>query len=109
MADTPAPYTITYWQLPQERIILKRMSDTLVNQVQVKGNNLRQDFHHNWEKVTFPTKERLDKHIQDNGFTPCALEEYDNMLADYFSINEEKRNLFNQDRQRRYDSGTLKL
>lgn len=100
---------VTYWALPEESVILKRLTDTLVNQVQVKGSDLKSDFAHNWEKVTFPSKERLDKHLVDLGFVPSTVEDYDKMLAQYFQINEEKRSLFNRDRQKRYDSGQLKL
>lgn len=101
--------TPTYWEIPSECVILKRINDTLVNQVQVTGSDLKQDFAHNWEKITFPSKERLDKHLADLGFVPSTIEAYDKMLGEYFRINEEKRSYFNRDRQKRFESGELKL
>lgn len=106
---TEKPLEVTYWELESEGLILKRITDTLVNQVQVKGTELKKDFSHNWEKVTFPSKERLDEHLRDLGFKPSTVEKYDDLLAKYFQVNDEKREHYNRDRQRRYDEGKLKL
>lgn len=108
MQTAPAQYP-TYWEIKSESIILKRLSDTLVNQIQVKGNDLKNDFYHNWEKVTFPSKDVLDGYLLENAFIASSIESYDRMLCEYFQINEIKRSFYNQDRQRRYDEGSLKL
>jgi hypothetical protein len=107
MSGTSAKTEITYWEIPEERVILKRVNDTLVNQVQVKGSDLKKDFNHNWEKVTFPSKERLDEHLKS--YIPSTLEAYDKMLCEYFQWNDVKRSMYNDDRQRRYEAGELKL
>lgn len=94
-------YKPTYWEIKSDNIIVKRISDTEVYQVQVHGRELTKDFIHTHTRTTFPEKARLDEYLEK--FTPSTDEEYDILLAAHFQITAHKRDWFNEYRQRKYD------
>jgi hypothetical protein len=100
MEETQA-FEPSFWELKAENMIVKRISETEVFIVQVKGRELGRDFSHAHSRATYPTKERLDERLQK--FTPSTEEEYEMLMAAYFQINDPKRKLFNDHRQARWN------
>jgi hypothetical protein len=101
MTQKVEPYQPSFWELKAENMIVKRISDTEVFLIQVKGRDLGADFAHNHSRATYPSKDRLDERLQR--FTLSTEEEYEIMLATYFQVNDPKRERFNQIRQMKYE------
>jgi hypothetical protein len=95
------PFAPSFWENKAENMMVKRISETEVFLVQVKGRDLGKDFTHNHSRATYPTKERLDERLQR--FKLSTEEEYEIMLATYFQVNDPKRERFNEARQAKFE------
>lgn len=85
-------YTVTYWENKPENVICKRISDTVLIQVQIKGTDLREHFIHSHVKSEYPSKERLDEHLSK--FQPSSEEQYNTWLSVLFQITRKKEKAY---------------
>jgi hypothetical protein len=104
---TDKPFEPSFWEQKAENMIVKRISETVVFLVQVKGRDLADDFGHLHRRVTYPSKERLDDSLKK--FSTSSEEEYEILLAAYFQVNEQKRKIFNEKRQAKFEQTRFEI
>lgn len=96
-----------YWINPGEKLMYRIVSQTEVYLIQVKGRDLNKSFTHRHEKVTFPDYERLDADL--NSMEASTQQAWELLMNEYLAVNNLKREMMSEYRQKVYNNGGLLL
>jgi hypothetical protein len=100
-SETPKPkYSVTYWINRTEQIALVRISDTVVQGWQAKGNKFSEDFRHSHFQTTYPSKERLDESLQK--FESSTIEQYLDIQFRHHQYDDHFRDKANEIKDKLY-------
>lgn len=95
---------VTYWIKKAENIALVRVSDTVVQGWQAKGNYEDRDFEHRHFQTTYPSKERLDEDLRQ--YTPSSVEEFIDIQVLQHQYDDHFREKMNAYKTRRFNQET---
>ncbi|HYG19894.1 MAG TPA: hypothetical protein VD816_13245 [Ohtaekwangia sp.] len=100
------PSIVTYHSDPVRKLMYKRISPTEVILLQIYGRDLGASFSHRHEKVTFPSRERLEEDLAS--MNKAFSQDWEDLMTEYLQVNKEKLNILNQYRQGQFERGMLR-